>query len=61
MNPKTSSRVLVTLSLLYGITIGILATVDSSAMTAVAVIGALVLGVLWVVRGMFLRREHSDG
>ena len=59
MNPKTSARVLVTLSLLYGITIGILAAVNSSAMTAVAIIGALVLGALWVARGMFLRRDHS--
>ena len=56
MNPKTSARVLVTLSIAYGITIGILAIFDSGAMTAVAIIGALVLGALWAVRGMFLRR-----
>ena len=47
-----------TLSIAYGITIGILATFDSGATTAVAVIGALVLGALWVVRGMFLRRAE---
>jgi hypothetical protein len=33
--------------------------VDSGAITAVAVIGALVLGALWVVRGLVMRRDQS--
>lgn len=56
MDPKLSSRLLVALSVAYGITIGILATFDSPAMTTVAVVGALVLGGLWVVRGLFVKR-----
>jgi hypothetical protein len=56
MDPKLSSRALVALSVAYGIAIGILATFDSPAMTTVAVIGALVLGGLWVVRGLFVKR-----
>lgn len=56
MDPTLSARLLVTLSVAYGITIGILATFDSPAMTTVAVIGALVLGGLWVVRGLFVKR-----
>lgn len=59
MDPKSSSRALVTLSLAYGITIGILAALDSSATTPVAIIGALLLGVLWAVRGMLLKRSAS--
>jgi hypothetical protein len=56
MDPKLSYRVLVALSVAYGITIGILATFGSPAMTTVAVVGALVLGGLWVVRGLFVKR-----
>ena len=59
MDPKTSTRALVALSLVYGITIGILAAVDSSATTAVAIIGALVIGALWAVRGLLVRRDQS--
>jgi hypothetical protein len=59
MDPKTSSRVLVALSVAYGITIGILGIVDSGAITAVAVIGALVLGGLWVGRGLFMKRDNA--
>jgi hypothetical protein len=59
MDPKTSARVLVALSIAYGITIGILGIVDSGAIAAVAIIGALVLGGLWVVRGLFLKRGNA--
>jgi hypothetical protein len=59
MDPKTSARVLVALSIAYGITIGILGIVDSGAITLVAIIGALVLGGLWVVRGLFMKRDNA--
>lgn len=59
MNPKTSSRILVTLSVAYGITIGILGAVNSGALTLIAIIGAMVLGGLWVVRGVFLDRDRE--
>lgn len=57
MDPKLSARVLVALSLAYGVTVGILGMFDSGAITVFAVIGALVLGGLWAVRGMLLRRD----
>jgi predicted membrane-bound mannosyltransferase len=59
MNPKTSARVLVLLSVAYGIAIGILGAFGSSAITPVAVVGALVLGGLWVARGVLTDRERS--
>jgi hypothetical protein len=60
MNPRLSVRVLVALSLCYGILIAILAVLGSSAVTVVAVIGALVLGGLWAVRGIFADRGPSN-
>jgi hypothetical protein len=59
MNPMLSSRLLIALSILYGIVIAILAMVNSSALTLVAVIGAMVLGGLWAVRGLFANRSRS--
>jgi hypothetical protein len=59
MNPVLSMRILVALSILYGILIAILAMVNASTLTLVAVIGALVLGGLWVVRGLFANRSSS--
>jgi hypothetical protein len=59
MDPKTSARVLVALSIAYGVTIGILGMVDAGGITTFVVIGALILGALWVVRGLFLRRDRS--
>jgi predicted membrane-bound mannosyltransferase len=59
MNLKLSARVLIVLSMCYGIVIAILGFLDSSAVTTVAVIGALVLGVLWAVRGVLASRGSS--
>jgi hypothetical protein len=59
MNPKTSARVLVGLSILYGLLIGLLAVFDVAVVPA-AIIGAFVLGALWVLRGVLLTR-HSGG
>jgi len=61
MDPKLSSRVLVALSIAYGATVGILGMAGSGAITAFAVIGALVLGAMWAIRGMLLRRDQSAG
>jgi predicted membrane-bound mannosyltransferase len=58
MNAKTSARILVTLSIAYGVVIGILGTLDSAALTTVAVVGALVLGGLWVIRGLYANRDR---
>jgi len=59
MNPKLTSRLLIVLSLCYGIVIAILGALGSSALTIVAIIGALVIGGLWAVRGMFSSRDRS--
>jgi hypothetical protein len=55
MNPKTSAQILIVLSVAYGVTIGILGALGSPAITLVAIIGAMVLGLLWVVRSVIAR------
>jgi hypothetical protein len=55
MTKELSSRILVGLSVLYGITIGVLAALDVPV-AAVAIVGAAVLGGLWIVRGLVVRR-----
>jgi hypothetical protein len=59
MSRETSGRVLVALSVCYGILLGILAALDVGALGTVAVIGALVLGALWVLRGLFSGRSRA--
>jgi Na+/serine symporter len=59
MNPKTSARVLIIVSICYGILIAILGAVGSSAVALVAMIGALVIGALWAVRGILINRSRS--
>jgi predicted membrane-bound mannosyltransferase len=59
MNPKTSARVLIIVSVCYGLLIAILGAVGSSAVALVAMIGALVIGALWVVRGILINRGRS--
>jgi hypothetical protein len=59
MDQKTSGLVLVILSVAYGITVGILGYFGSSVLVSFTVIGALVLGGLWVVRGLLANRERS--
>ena len=57
MTPTQSGYLLIALSIVYGAVIAILGFLDSSAITLVAVIGALVLGGLWAIRGMYVRRS----
>jgi hypothetical protein len=58
MNPVLSARVLIALSICYGGLIAILAVVDSPAVTVVAIIGAIVIGVAWTVRGLLINRSR---
>lgn len=62
MNPKLSARILVALSVLYAVMIGILAVLDvaQSTMTAFTIVGAMVLGALWTVRGLLTSRARRD-
>jgi len=55
MSPKSTARLLIIVSMAYGITVAILGVLGSSAVGLVAMIGGLVIGSLWAVRGMFLR------
>jgi hypothetical protein len=57
MDPRFANRVLIALSSCYGALIAILAILNSSAIAVVAVIGAIVLGLLWSIRGLFVRRN----
>lgn len=57
MDPRIANRVLVALSSCYAGLIAILAILNSSAIDVVAIIGAIVLGVLWSIRGLFVRRN----
>jgi len=47
MAPQTSSRILVLVSMLYGIAVAGLAMADSGAVGIFAVIGGMTLGLLW--------------
>lgn len=53
MTPKTSSRLLSVLTICYAGTVAILAVLESSAIKIVAVVGAVIVGGLWTVWGIF--------
>jgi len=55
--PSLSVRILVALSVVYGATIAILAIVGSDAVKIFAPVGGVVIGVLWVLRGLFFRNQ----
>lgn len=57
MTPELSTRVLIALSLCYGIAVAILGVLDSPALGTVAAIGAIVLGGLWALRGVVFGRR----
>lgn len=56
MTPQSSSRILVLLSMAFGITVGALAIAGSGAVGTFAAIGGMVLGFLWVARSMLMKR-----
>jgi hypothetical protein len=55
MNAILSTRVLLVLTIVYGGVIAILGAIGTSAVGLVAVIGAVIIGGLWAVRGAFNR------
>ena len=59
MSSILSSKVLIVASVCYGITIAILGAASSAAVGLVATIGALVIGGLWAVRGLFIHRSRG--
>ena len=59
MSPQLTTRLLIILSICYGVVIGILGALDSPAVSTVAVIGAMVIGALWAIRAVLPRRDRS--
>jgi hypothetical protein len=53
-----SARILVGLSVLYGILIAVLVMLDV-AVGPTTIVGALVLGGLWTARGLFIRERRQ--
>ncbi|GAA4008196.1 hypothetical protein GCM10022247_33000 [Allokutzneria multivorans] len=49
---KRSGQALLLLTILFGATVGVLGMLDSAATGVVAIIGAIVLGGLWTIRGI---------
>lgn len=58
MTKEMSARILVGLSVLYGLTIAVLAVFDV-AVGPTAIVGALVLGALWIARGLFIQQRRQ--
>jgi hypothetical protein len=58
MTKELSARILVGLSVLYGLTIAVLATLDV-AVGPTAIVGALVLGALWSARGLLIQHRRE--
>jgi hypothetical protein len=56
MNSKRSAQLLVILSIVYGGTVAVLGLLNSPAIAIVALVGALIVGGLWAVRGVLSRR-----
>ncbi len=60
MNRQTSSHILVLLSMVYGMTVAILAMVNAGGIGLFAAIGAMVLGLLWTARSLFIKPPDVD-
>ena len=48
---------MVLLSMLYGVTVGAVAIAGVGGVGTVAIVGAMVLGFLWVARSMLMKRD----
>jgi len=59
MSPKLTARILIALSICYGILVGILGALNSSALGVVAIVGAMVIGGLWAIRGVLTNRGNT--
>ncbi|WP_326636562.1 hypothetical protein OIE67_03455 [Nonomuraea fuscirosea] len=62
MNAKLSARALIALSVVYGSTIGVLALlhVAETTTTTFMIVGAVVIGALWTVRGLLTGRGRPS-
>jgi hypothetical protein len=57
MNAILSQRVLVILSIVYGLTVALVGAFDGPV-GPVAIVGALVIGGLWALRGVIASRSR---
>jgi hypothetical protein len=51
MTPQLSARILIIASIVYGLTVAAIAAFDGPV-TPFAIVGALIIGGLWAVRGV---------
>lgn len=58
MTAKSSSHVLVLLSVAFGLAVAALSVAGSGAVGIFAVIGGIVLGVLWTGRSILMKRPR---
>jgi hypothetical protein len=59
MNRKQINSVMIVLSLVYAATIGLLATLGSSAVGTASIVGAAVLGLGWSISGFLANRQSE--
>lgn len=60
MTSILSARLLTALSIAYGLLVALIAVFAESALSAVAIVGALVVGGLWALKGVFSDRPRAD-
>ena len=60
MNKHIVQRALLALSVLYGLVIALLATLDAPALGTVAAVGGVLIGFGWAFSGMFVRRDPQN-
>lgn len=56
MNATMWNRILLTVTILYGLSVGVLYALIDDFSALYAVVGALVVGALWAVRGVWSSR-----
>lgn len=55
MDKKLASKVLVVLSMIFGISLALMAYLGSPALATVAIVGGVSLGLLWTMTALFGR------
>lgn len=60
MKSVLSHRLLVALSIGYGLAVALVAVFARDALAPVAIVGALLVGGLWALRGVFVDRSRAD-
>lgn len=61
MDRKNASKVLVVLSMIFGISLALMAYFGSAALATVAIVGGVILGLLWTMTALFGRAAPAAG